>query len=249
MDSSLILPVSRGAAAAGASTAESPEAATVSSTAITTPAPETASEEHAQQESNRAGGSKAGEQKEDHQKHRAADEQFAEAYLPGLASGRAAAGRGLQIDSGIGGDDLRDLYDGGGYGGVVIPCLQLRNDGAPDDADLAVGENAFEAVAGLNAASAVLNGEQQDDAAISSLGADLPLVFERGGEVFDWLAVERLYRDHGNLRVGLAIDLKAKGIQVLDGLRRKNTGEITDVVGGLGKVLNALGPEEGRGGE
>ena len=120
---------------------------------------------------------------------------------------RPAARRGLEIDSGIGGDDLRDLDDGGGNGGIVVPCLQLRNDGAADDADFAVGQNAFEAVAGLDAAFAVLNGEEQDDAAVGSLRADLPFVFEGGGEVFDRLAVERFHRDHGDLGVGLAIDL------------------------------------------
>ena len=137
-----------------------------------------------------------------------------------------------------------DLNDGGGDCGIVIPCLQLRNDGAADDADLAVGQNALEAVAGLDAAFAVLNGEDQDDAAVGSLSADLPFVFEGCGEIFDRLAVEGLHRDHGDLGMGLAIDLQAERVQGLDGLRREDSSEVADVVGGLGKVLHPLGAEE-----
>ena len=54
--------------------------------------------------------------------------QFAEADLFDLVSGRASARRGLEIDAGVGGDDLGDLHHGGGDRGIVVPRLQLRDD-------------------------------------------------------------------------------------------------------------------------
>ena len=124
------LPVSRGATAAGASTAESAKASTTASATETasTTAAESSAEEHPEEETDSAGGGEAGEQKEDDEQHRAADKQLSEADLPDLVRRRAATGRGLEIDSGVGGDDLRDLDDGGGDGGIVVPCLQLRDD-------------------------------------------------------------------------------------------------------------------------
>ena len=121
--------------------------------------------------------------------------------------------RQSERDAGVGGDDLGDLLDAEGDGGVVVTLLGVRRHGAADVADLGVVEDAFEAVADLDAASPGGHDEQHQDAAVV-LVADLPLLFKGGGELLDGLVgIDGLDGDDGDLGVGLAIDLGAEPLQ------------------------------------
>src|SRR6202000_1664350 len=93
-------------------------------------------------------------------------------------------------DAGIGGDDVGDLDDAAGNGAVVVSGPERRNHAAASVANLGVGQNPFQTVADFNAALAVLDGEEQDDATVGALFADLPLLFEAIGEVVNVITIE-----------------------------------------------------------
>ncbi len=121
-------------------------------------------------------------------------------------------------DASVGGDDLGELLDAEGDGGVVVTLLGKRRHGAADVADLGVVEDAFEAVTDLDAAPPGGHDEKHQDAAIV-LVADLPLLFELGGELLDGLVgIDGLDGDDGDLGVGLAVHEGAEPLQTCLGV-------------------------------
>ncbi len=93
-----------------------------------------------------------------------------------------------------------------------------RNHHAADVAHLGVVENTLQPVADFDSIFPRVHHDDHQNAAVSSLLAYLPLLFERGGELVDRLiVVERFYCDHGDLRVGLTIDLGAEIFEVVFG--------------------------------
>ena len=149
-------------------------------------------------------------------------------------------------NAGVGGDDFGDLPDAEGDGGVVVALLGVGDHGAEDVAGAGVVEDAFEAVTYLDAASARIHDEEHEDAAIGSLGANLPFVFKRGGELFDGLvAVEGLDGDEGDLGVGLAIDLGAEGFNALLCGGGQDACEVADVTGWSREGAHRLRVEQG----
>ena len=93
----------------------------------------------------------------------------------------------------------------------------------------------------------VLDGEDHDDALVGGLGADLPVVFERGGEGVDVLAVEGFDGDDFDGGVGAGVDLPGEVFDVFLGGGVDDVGEVADVAGGLGELVGrfrAGGAEE-----
>ena len=121
-------------------------------------------------------------------------------------------------------------------GAVVIMGLQRRDHGPADVPDLGIVQDAFEAVADFDEVMAVLNGDEHEDAAVGTLLANLPLVFQAIGEVGLVVAVKVLKDDDGDLGVELrrVVKLAAQAVKTGDGFRRQNVGEVGNVVGGLG---------------
>ena len=88
----------------------------------------------------------------------------------------------------------------------------------------------------------VADGQQNQQAAIRALAAHLPLVFQGVGKIGRVLAIEVLNRDHGHLCVGLrVVELGADRVQPGNGPRREDVGEVADVIGGLGQILDPFG--------
>ncbi len=212
-------------------------------TAIASAAAEAAAHHVAEQEPEPAASAAAEhEQKEDEEEE---DAEPVGAVAAGLVvvDGRGLLGRG-EGDVGVGCDDVGDLLDAGLDGGAVLPLLKLRVHAAADVADLGVGEDAFEAVADLDAVLVVLDGEDKDDALVGGLGADLPGVFERGGPGVDVLAVQGFDGDDFDGGVGLGIDLPSEVFDVFLGGRVDDVGEVADVAGGLGQLVGRFGVGE-----
>ena len=151
---------------------------------------------------------------------------------------------GVRVTPGIGGDDVGDLPNAEGDGVIVVVLLGVRLHGAADVADLGVVEDAFEAVADLDAAVARRHDEDHEDATVCALGADLPLLFELGGELFDGLVVIKgLNGDDGDLGVGLAVNGGAEIFNLLADGGGECAGEVVDVAGGRGEAGDGLSRE------
>ena len=129
-------------------------------------------------------------------------------------------------------------------GRAVLRLLKQRVHAAADVADLAVGKNAFKAVADFNAILAILDGEDEEDALVGGLGADLPVVFERGGPGVDVFAVEGFDGDYLDGGVGLGINLPGDVFDIFLGGRIDDIREVADVAGGLGQLIGRLGMGE-----
>ena len=113
--------------------------------------------------------------------------------------------RVLHGDAGVCGDDVSDLDYATGYCAVIIAGTQGWDHAAPDVANFGVGEDSLEAEADFNAAFAVLDGEDHDQAAVGAFFTDLPLLFEAIGPIVYIVAVEGLDGDDFDLGVGLGV--------------------------------------------
>jgi oligopeptidase B len=150
--------------------------------------------------------------------------------------------RVAERDFGVGGDDVGDLDDASSDRTIVISLAKIGNHKAADVADFGVGQDAFKAIADFNTALAVLNREEQHDAAVRALLADLPFLFETVGEVVDIVAIERTDGDNHDLCVGGGVaQLAAETVDAIGGLGREDMREVGDPVGRLGQVFDAFG--------
>ena len=112
---------------------------------------------------------------------------------------------------------------------VTLPCGGSHR--ASDITHLGVVQDTFETVADLDAAPSRGHDQQHQDAAVV-LVANLPLLFERGGELLDGLiAVDGFDGDDGNLGVGLPVHLGAELLQAGLGSGREDAGKVVDVTG------------------
>src|SRR5271154_4328889 len=241
------LPVAAGPTAAGAAAAEAAKAAAPVVIIATAAASSAAAQQVGEDEEDPAGVAGAHQQDQHQQDHSAAHQHLPQAQLHRLADLAVVVHLGnLQGDAGVGGDDLPDPRDAARNRQVVVASLHGRHHGAADVAYLGVVQDAFEAVAHLDAALGGAHDEQHQDAAIGALGADLPLLFESGGELFYRLRaavvpLDGLDGDDGDLGVRLPIDLEAEIVDAVDGLRRQNAGEVVDVAGRGGQLGHLLG--------
>ncbi len=154
----------------------------------------------------------------------------------------------LQRDVGVRGDDLADLGHRDRDGIVEVVGAQVRHHLAADIPHFAVGQDAFQPKSHVDLPLVIVDGQQDQDAAVGALLADLPLVFKAAGIILPVIAIERMHRDHRNLRIGLGVvKLAADVVDAGDRRRREHMSIIADVIGRLGQVLDPFGGEN-RGG-
>jgi hypothetical protein len=228
------LPAAAGATAAGAAPAESTEAA--APTPETTPAAVAAAtvassaspeQEEVEQEFAQRG-------QEHDQENYAKNEQLFSGQLsprldPGLVRELWAGSR--QLYAGI----LRyDISDPGGHkrDRAVIVILPEQRDGlAAKASDLAIGQDRLQPVADFNAVFPVLHCKKDQDAMVCSFAANTPLFVEGDGIAFNVRTIQGIHRDYGNLGVRFLVELLADVVQLRDGGRIQNVGEIVDIIG------------------
>ena len=104
---------------------------------------------------------------------------------------------------------------------------------ATEAADFAVGEDGLQAVAHLGPVFVVVDGEENQDAAIGLLGTDAPLCSQVESVVDDWLAVGGGDGDYGDLCVGFLVDFGAENGELVAGGLAQDIGEIVDEALGL----------------
>ena len=151
----------------------------------------------------------------------------------------------VQRDAGVSGDDAGDLLHAERDCRVVVTLAERRNHHAADIAHLGVVEDALEPVADFDSIFPRVHHDEHQDAAVSSLRAYLPLLFERCGKLVDRLVVvERFYCDYGDLGVCLTIDLRAEIFEVEFGGRRHDAGEVIDIAGGSRKAVHRFGRQD-----
>ena len=120
----------------------------------------------------------------------------------------------VQRHFGIGGDYLRQLSHGPGYGAVIVACTQRWNHIAADIADFAIRQDAFQPIARLDPVLVIVNGQQNQQSPVRTLAAHLPLVFKAVGKVRRVVAIQGLYGDDGHLGVGSGVvQLRTDAIQ------------------------------------
>ena len=99
---------------------------------------------------------------------------------------------------------------------VVVILAERRNHHPSDIANLGVVENTLQPIANFNSVFPRVHHNEHQDAAIRSLRAHLPLLFKRDGEVvYGLVIIESFYRDDGDLRVSLAIDLSTEILEIV----------------------------------
>lgn len=140
----------------------------------------------------------------------------------------------------IGSDNIGDLLDTGLYGGAELTLLKLRIHAAANISHLCVGKNAFESVADFDAVLLILDGENEKDALVGRLRADLPGVFQGRCPGIDVLAVQRSDRDNLDSGVGLRVDLPSNIFDVFFGSWIDDVSEVADVACGFRQLVGRL---------
>jgi len=145
------------------------------------------------------------------------------------------------LNSGVGGNYVRDTAGDQQQGLAVIFAAHERNGFALKASHLAIGQNRFEAIAHLNAGAVIADGIKDQDSAIGRFAADSPLMEKIDGITFDVGAVEGIDRDESDLGVGFLVDLMAEIFNLGSRAGIEDVGEVVDVAGGL-EILDGLGP-------
>ncbi len=124
---------------------------------------------------------------------------------------------------------------------IVVSAFHQRNGFALKASHLAVGQDRLQSIANFDSRTVILNGVENQDAAIGGLCADAPLVEEIDRVTFDVGAVERIDGDERDLGVGFVVDLMAEVFDLTFCALVEHSGEIVDVAGGL-EIFDRLGP-------
>jgi len=109
------------------------------------------------------------------------------------------------------GDDVGDPAGHQQKCGVVVVLAEDGDGFAAEAAYLAVGKDGFEAVANLGPIFVVVDGEEDEDAAIGLFGTYVPLSRQVEGVVLDGLTVGGGDGNYGDLGVGFLVDFGAEG--------------------------------------
>src|SRR6185312_997726 len=160
----------------------------------------------------------------------------------GLGSRRDNAGEG---DAAGRSNHLRDLIHGGQNGVVVIVLPQEGNHGSADIAGTGVINYGLQPIPDFNAIAALGWRDQDKDASVVLFAADPQVLVKVDSIIFDRLALERLYGDYANLRLGLLFDLEGEGFQLLFRRGIDDSGKIGDIALGV-NVGNLLRASNGR---
>ena len=140
-------------------------------------------------------------------------------------------------------DHMREVKNANSNPIVIITRLEIRDHFTTDVANFAVWENALKTVPDFNPALVILNCKQHENAAVGSLAAYLPLLFQAVGKIGRIIAVKRLNRDDMNLRIRAArVQLGAKTLKTFNCLWRKHMRKVRNVSCGFGQVFYPLGP-------
>ncbi len=137
------------------------------------------------------------------------------------------------MDAGVLGDDVRDPRSDEQEGLAIVAGAHEWDRFALKSADLAVGQDGLEPVANLDAGAVIVDGIQNQNAAVGGLAAYSPLMEEVDGVAFDIGAIERVNGDDGDLGVRLLVDFAADVVHLRDGVLVQNVSEIVDVIGGF----------------
>jgi len=122
-----------------------------------------------------------------------------------------------QGDAGVLCDDVGDAA-GHEANRCVIVALAEDGDGfAAEAADFAVGKDGFQAVSYLGPIPVVIDGEENEDAAIGLFGTYAPLGGQVDGVVLDGLTVCCGDGHYGDLGVGFLVELGAEGGELVAG--------------------------------
>ena len=153
----------------------------------------------------------------------------------------------VQGDAGVGGDDLGDLLNAERDRGVVVVLTGRRNHGAADVADLGVVQDAFQAIANLDA----IFPWGHENSRRTPRSVPLAPTFHLSSSAvanssMDWSLSSGLDGDDGDLGVGLAIDLGAEVFQAGFCRGRQNAGEVADIAGGSRKGAYRFGRQNNR---
>ncbi len=157
---------------------------------------------------------------------------FPDSLWLGPGRGRELWTGSRQFYAGILRDDIGDPRGHQRYCAVVVILPEQRDGLAANGSNLAVGQNRLQAVADFDAVFPVLHRQQDQDSVVGGLAADAPLLVQGDGVALYVRTVQGIYRDHGNLCVRFLVELLADVVQLRDGGRVQNVGEIVDVVGG-----------------
>ncbi len=244
------LPVASGTAAAGTSSSKATEASSAAaaiSTAEATIAPPPAATQHVAEHepepaatTTTASGDDHDEDDDEESDAEDGEDVDAPPHWLAMIDLRLHRLRRAEGDAGVRGDVLGDLLQTTIDGRTVLRCLELRDHGTADIADLGIIQNAFQAIANLDPALVVVDGEEHDQPAVGGLGTDLPFFFELVSELRGGGAMQGVDGDHGNLRVGLGVHLVAEGLHLLFRCGVDDTGKVADVAGGFGKLVDGL---------
>ena len=137
-------------------------------------------------------------------------------------------------------DDVGDAASDKEESGVVVSLAEDGDGFAPEAADFAVGEDAFEAIADLRPVFVIVGGVEDEDAAADLFGADAPFCCEGVGVVEGVLATCGGDGDDGDLGFGFLVDFGAEGREFGFGVGREDVGEVADVAEGLIGELRGL---------
>ena len=120
--------------------------------------------------------------------------------------------------------------DAAGDSGVVIALLEGRRYlVANDTAGHEVGEGPLQAASRLDAHLALVFRHQQQRAVILSPLADLPLLHDLHGVLFQDLPLEARYGEHHDLGGVAQLEGSQLALQLLHHLRRQHRGVVVDV--------------------
>ena len=212
-------------------------------------APPTSSHQISEKKEDQAGVAGLDEKEKDQEDDAAAEENLHETDLNRrLLAVVLMNGLGdVQRDAGVGGDDAGDLLHAERDSRVVVALAEGRNHRAADVAHLGVVEDALEPVADFDPIFSRIHYDDHQDAAVRSLLAYLPLLFESGGElVYRLIAIHRLDRDNRDLGVRLAIDLGTEIFKIELGGRSEDVGKIADIARGRRKSGDRFGRHDDR---
>jgi hypothetical protein len=243
-----VSPTAAGAAAAETSSSETAEASSATVAPTTSSASEaakasttTASPIEDTREKNpekyAAQRSEQHDQYDDNDQDDAADRKARGGRADGICgSGRQSV---RQLNSGVVGNDLSDATGDQQERLAVLFGAHQRNRFALKAAGLAVGQYRFETVADFDAGAMILNGVENQDAAIR-FTSHTPFLSKIDRVTFDVGAVERVDGDQRDLGVGFLLNLPADVVDLGDRVLVEDVGEVVDVAGGL-ELGNGLG--------
>jgi len=137
------------------------------------------------------------------------------------------------LDSGIVRDHFRNACRQQEQSSAVIAIAQLGNRLAPEATDFSIRQYRLESVAHFDAIFAILHGEQDQNAAVCRLAADSPLLKQVYGVTLNVGAIERIHRNHSNLRVRLLVDLPTDAVDSGNRVLVYGVSEVVNVISGM----------------